>query len=43
VDRDSKARALKVLMGETPMPDRAAADQVIAGFDTLRNAVWGTP
>ena len=43
VDRDSKARALKVLMGEMPMPDRAAVDQVIAGIDTLRNAVWGNP
>lgn len=43
VDRDSKARALKVLMGEMPMPDRAAVDQVISAFDTLRNAVWGAP
>lgn len=43
VDRDSKARALKVLLGETPMPTRTEADAVIAGFDTLRNAVWGNP
>ncbi len=43
VDRDSKGRALKVLMGEMPMPDRAAVDQVISAFDTLRNAVWGNP
>ena len=43
VDRDSKARALKVLMGELPMPDRAAVDQVISAFDTLRNGVWGNP
>jgi hypothetical protein len=43
VDRGSKSRALQVLLGETPMPDRAEVDQVIAGFDTLRNAVWGNP
>jgi hypothetical protein len=43
VDRGSKSRAIQVLLGETPMPDRAEVDQVIAGFDTLRNAVWGNP
>jgi hypothetical protein len=43
VNRDSKALSLKVLMGEIPMPDRSDVDQVIAGFDTLRNAVWGAP
>ena len=43
VDRDSKARALKVLMGELPMPNRADVDEAIARFDTLRNAVWGNP
>jgi hypothetical protein len=43
VDRDSKARALKVLVGEAPMPVRADVDQVVAAFDTLRNAVWGNP
>ena len=43
VNRDSKALSLKVLMGELPMPDRSDVDQVIAGFDTLRNAVWGAP
>ncbi len=43
VDRESKARSLKVLMGEIPMPDRANVDQVIAAFDTLRNGVWGNP
>jgi len=43
VNRDSKARALQVLMGEAPMPNRADVDQVIAAFDTLRNRVWGNP
>ncbi len=43
VDRNSKVRALRVLLGETPMPNRADADAVIAGFDALRNAVWGNP
>jgi hypothetical protein len=43
VDRNSKARALQVLLGEAPMPNRADVDQVIAAFDTLRNAVWGNP
>lgn len=43
VDRSSKARALKVLLGEDPLPTRTEADAVIAGFDALRNAVWGNP
>ena len=43
VDRASKALALKVLMGEEPMPDRSVEDQVIAGFDTMRNTIWGQP
>jgi hypothetical protein len=43
VDRNSKARALQVVMGELAMPNRADVDEVIARFDTLRNAVWGNP
>lgn len=43
IDRESKARALKALMGEIPLPTRTEADAVIAGFDALRNAVWGNP
>jgi hypothetical protein len=43
VDRASKARALRVLLAEDPMPDRSTADQVIAGFDAIRNAIWGNP
>lgn len=43
VDRDAKARAMRVLMGEDPMPDRPTEDQVIAAFDAARNAIWGDP
>ena len=42
VDADSRARAHAVLMGEAELPDRTDADQVIAAFDQLRDAVWGT-
>lgn len=43
VDRTAKDRALDVLLGDEPMPDRTDVDTSIAAFDTLRNAVWGDP
>jgi hypothetical protein len=43
VNRDSRDLAHEVLLGNEPMPDRAAVDSFIAHADTLRNAFWGNP
>jgi hypothetical protein len=43
VDRDSKARALEVLLGEIPMPVRTDADAWIAQMDAIRWTIYGSP
>jgi hypothetical protein len=43
VDKTSKAAALKVLMGEQPMPVRTEVDAWMAQLDAARNAVYGQP
>ncbi len=42
VHKASKGRALRILLGEEPMPDRSDADAVIAAGDAIRNAIWGS-
>lgn len=43
VDRGSKALALKVLMGEEPLPDRAEVDAWMAQSDAVRDQIYGAP
>ena len=40
VDRGAKSRALQVLMGEAPMPDRAEVDRWMVQVDAVRDAVY---
>jgi Subtilase family len=40
VDHGSRARALSVLMGQTPMPDRAEVDTFMAQVDAARDAIY---
>ncbi|MDQ3991685.1 MAG: S8 family serine peptidase, partial [Actinomycetota bacterium] len=40
VDRGAKARALRVLMGESAMPDRAEVDRWMAASDAARDTIW---
>lgn len=41
VDRGALDRALAVLRGAAPAPDRADADDWIETTDALRDLVWG--
>jgi hypothetical protein len=43
VDRRSKETALQVLLGETPMPDRADVDAWIAYTDSIKWTIYGAP
>lgn len=43
VDQASQALGIKVLLGATPMPDRAEVDQFVSAMDALRDAIWGEP
>jgi hypothetical protein len=43
VDRASKDRALKILLGELALPDRADVDRWVAATDAARNALYGNP
>jgi hypothetical protein len=40
VYRESKARALAVLLGDAPMPDRSDVDTWMETVDTARDVVW---
>lgn len=39
-NKASALRAVAVIVGRAPMPDRADVDTWIAAMDTLRNAIW---
>ncbi|MDQ3955637.1 MAG: S8/S53 family peptidase [Actinomycetota bacterium] len=43
VHRDSKALALKVLLGKKPLPDRTEVDDYMARADAARNLIFGDP
>ena len=43
VDRNAKARALSVLVGEAVLPDRGEADTWMATTDRARDAYYGAP
>lgn len=39
-NKASAARAVAVIVGKMPMPDRADVDRWIATIDSIRNAIW---
>jgi hypothetical protein len=43
VDRDARDRALAIVAGEAPLPERADVAAWQARMDTMRNAVYGAP